>query len=125
MSRDLSRLISPKTIAIFGGSWAENVVKQLKKAGYTGQIWPVHPHRQKLLDLPCFASVAELPAAPDASFIGVNKQLTVAVVQQLCERGAGGAVCFASGFLESEADVAGGAELQQQLLQAAADMPIL
>jgi acyl-CoA synthetase (NDP forming) len=125
MSRDLSRLLSPKTIAIFGGSWAENVVKQLKKSGYTGQIWPIHPQRQQLQGLPCFASVADLPETPDASFIGVNKQLTISMVQQLSKRGAGGAVCFASGFLESEADVAGGAELQQQLLQAAGDMPIL
>ncbi len=39
--------------------------------------------------------------------------------------GAGGATCFASGFLESEAETAGGADLQNRLVEAAGDMPIL
>jgi acyl-CoA synthetase (NDP forming) len=125
MAKDLSRLLNPKSIAIFGGSWAENVIKQLQKASYPGKIWPVHPERPKILGLPCYASIRDLPEAPDASFIGVNKQLTISIVELLSDRAAGGAVCFASGFLESEADVTGGAELQQELLLAAGDMPIL
>ncbi|MBT3428775.1 MAG: acetate--CoA ligase family protein [Gammaproteobacteria bacterium] len=125
MPKDLSRLLNPKSIAIFGGSWAENVIKQLQKAAYPGKIWPVHPERPQILGLPCYASIRDLPEAPDASFIGVNKQLTISIVEQLSSRAAGGAVCFASGFLESEADVTGGAELQQELLLAAGDMPIL
>jgi len=39
--------------------------------------------------------------------------------------GAGGATCFASGFLESETEGTGGADLQARLIEAAGDMPIL
>jgi acyl-CoA synthetase (NDP forming) len=39
--------------------------------------------------------------------------------------GAGGATCFASGFLESEAEGTGGADLQAKLVAAAGEMPIL
>ncbi|KAG1702844.1 Carnitinyl-CoA dehydratase [Nymphon striatum] len=39
--------------------------------------------------------------------------------------GAGGATCFASGFLESEAEGTGGGDLQDRLIAAAGDMPIL
>jgi len=43
----------------------------------------------------------------------------------LSQMGAGGAVCFASGFLESQAETQDGASLQAELVSAAGDMPIL
>ena len=44
----------------------------------------------------------------------------IEVTRQLAEMGCGGAVCFASGFAES-----GDIDLQQQLVTAAGDMPLL
>ena len=122
---DLARLLSPRSIAIFGGAWADNVVKQLQKAHFAGDIWPLHPSRDDVRGNRCYRSLEELPGIPDACFIGVNRDLTIEVVAKLAAIGAGGAVCFASGFLESEADLAGGAALQEQLLVAAGEMPIL
>ncbi|MFZ2100808.1 MAG: acetate--CoA ligase family protein, partial [Oricola sp.] len=46
-------------------------------------------------------------------------------VRELAQRGAGGAVCFASGFREAGADDADGERLQDELVAAAGDMPIL
>ncbi|MBV6648732.1 MAG: acetate--CoA ligase family protein, partial [Hoeflea sp.] len=123
--RDLSRLLRPRSIALFGGGWAVNVVAQLKKSGFDGDIWPVNPKRADILGVPCLASIDDLPSAPDASFIGVNRDATIEVVRRLSSMGAGGATCFASGFLESEAETAGGADLQARLIAAAGDMPIL
>ena len=125
MTPDLSRLLRPKSIALFGGGWAVNVVAQLKKSGFEGDIWPVNPKRAHILGVPCLASIDELPSAPDASFIGVNRDATIEVVERLGAMGAGGATCFASGFLESESETAGGADLQARLIQAAGSMPIL
>jgi acyl-CoA synthetase (NDP forming) len=85
----------------------------------------VHPTRDEIAGVKCFRSVADLPGAPDASFIGVNRELTIEVVRQLRERGAGGAVCFASGFSESEAEGTGGTDLQARLVEAAGEMPVL
>ena len=121
--RNLSRLLRPKSIALFGGSWAENVIVQLLKSGFEGEIWPVHPRRESICDIPCVASIEELPDVPDASFVGVNRELSIEIVQKLAEMGAGGATCFASGFLESEENK--GADLQARLVEAAGDMPIL
>jgi len=125
MTRDLSRLLRPKSIALFGGGWAVNVVAQLKKSGFDGEIWPVNPKRADILGVPCLASIDDLPGAPDASFIGVNRDATIEVVARLSAMGAGGATCFASGFLESEGESAGGADLQARLIAAAGSMPIL
>ncbi len=125
MARDLSRLLRPKSIALFGGGWAVNVIAQLKKSGFAGDIWPVHPKREEILGIACFKSIDDLPAAPDASFIGVNREASIEVVRALSEMGAGGATCFASGFSESEAEGTGGADLQARLVAAAGEMPIL
>ena len=43
MSRDLSRLLRPRSIAVMGSVWAENVIAQCRKMGFQGPVWPVHP----------------------------------------------------------------------------------
>ncbi|MBS0563560.1 MAG: acetate--CoA ligase family protein [Proteobacteria bacterium] len=123
--RDLTRLFRPKSIALFGGGWVANVVAQLLKSGYQGQIWPVNPRRADILGVPCLASIADLPGVPDAAFVGVNREASVEVIATLAAMGAGGATCFASGFAESEAEGTGGADLQARLVAAAGDMPIV
>lgn len=93
--------------------------------GFEGQIWPVHPKTKEMEGLACYKYLEDLPEAPDATFIGVNRLTTVETVGILSKMGAGGAVCFASGFLEAEKEDANGADLQRQLIEAAGDMPIL
>ena len=125
-TRDISRLLRPKSIAVIGGGFfAPNVVKQCIKMGFAGDIWPVHPSKSEIEGVATFATVDALPGAPDATFIGVNRHLTIDIVRSLSERGAGGAICFASGFLEAGADDADGARLQQELVEAAGDMPVI
>jgi acyl-CoA synthetase (NDP forming) len=93
--------------------------------GFSGPIWPVHPRANEVAGLPAYASVSALPHPPDAVFLGVNRNATIDVVSELSSMDAGGAVCFASGFSEASAEDNSGDDLQQQLLQAAGDMPIL
>ena len=122
----LDRLLRPKSIAVVGGGFfGANVVRQTLKMGFPGEIWPVHPTREAMEGVRAYPSVADLPGAPDATFIGVNRNLTIEVVRALRARGAGGAVCFASGFLEAGDDDADGARLQDELLEAAGDMPVI
>lgn len=120
MTRDLSRLLRPRSIAVLGSSWAKNVVEQCQKMGFDGPVWPVHPTRDEIGGVKCYRSLADLPGVPDATFIGVNRHATLDVVAELAAMGAGGATCFASGWEE-----AGEADLQAKLVAAAGDMPIL
>ena len=133
----LKRFLNPRSIALFGGSWAVNVMQQLQKSGYKGEIWPVHPRRDKMLGVKCFADVDSLPSAPDAAFIGVNREITFDVVSALSKADAGGAICFASGFREADFDGVLNAhntsnnhstykgDRQDMLVDAAGDMPLL
>lgn len=120
MSRDLSRLLRPRSIAVMGSVWAGNVIAQCRKMGFAGPVWPVHPSKSEIGGLRAYPGLADLPAAPDATFIGVNRHATVGVVKELAAMGAGGAICFASGWTE-----AGEPELQAQLVASAGAMPIL
>jgi len=121
----LERLLRPKSIAVFGGAQAAAVVAQSIKMGFAGDIWPVHPTKDEVAGRKAYRSVAELPGAPDAAFVGVNRHLTIEVIKALAERGAGGAVCFAAGFLETEAYDEDGERLQAELVAAAGEMPII
>ena len=119
---DLERLLRPRSIAVVGGgAWCDSVIEQNQKIGFKGDIWPVHPKKDSVGGLPAFKTLADLPNAPDATFIGVNRRATIDLVGELNQMGAGGAVCFASGFKET----ADGADLNDQLLAAAGGMPIL
>ena len=122
----LSRLFSPKSVAVVGGGvWCRSVIEQLIKIGYKGTIFPVHPFKEEILGIKSFKDLEDIPAIIDATFIGVNRNITIEVVKQLNSLNAGGAVCFASGFLEAEGDKQGSGKLQKTLIEAAADMPIL
>lgn len=118
--RDLSRLLRPRSIAVLGSGWAANVIEQCQRMGFEGPVWPVHPKRSEIAGIPCFAALADLPAPPDATFIGVNRHATLDVVGGLAAMGAGGAICFASGWRE-----AGEAGLQDELVSRAGSMPVL
>ena len=116
-----SRLVRPRSIAVVGGREAARVAEQCDRIGFDGALWPVHPTRRTMAGRLAYPSVAELPGVPDAAFVGVNRHATVEVVAGLAGAGAGGAVCYASGFLESE----DGAALQRALVEAAAGMPVV
>lgn len=126
MSNTLNRLFQPKSIAIVGGgAWCEQVIKQSQGMGFSGDIWPVHPRSGEIAGYLAYKSLTDLPSAPDAVFIGINRHATVELVRSLAAMGAGGAVCFASGFSEAAAEDETGDDLQAQLVEAAGDMPIL
>ena len=121
----LDRLLRPASIAVIGGSWGRSVLEQCVRMQYGGELWPVHPKLEQVQGYRCYKSVDELPSAPDATFIGVNRQLTIEMVKQLADAGAGGAVCFASGFSEASAEDDTASDLQQRLIEASGDMPII
>lgn len=116
------RFLKPNSIAAFGGANAQEVIRQSDLMGYKGEIWPVHPKKTEILGRKVYRSVADLPGSPDAAYLGVNRNLTIDIVRELAVRDAGGAVCYATGFVEAGEE---GAELQRQLLDASGDMPLI
>ena len=122
----LDRLFRPKSVAVIGGGyWARSIIEQCRKIGFQGAIYPIYSRATDVDGIQVYRTLADLPETPDAAFICVNRNATIDVVRELSQMGAGGAVCFASGFLESQAETQDGASLQAELVSAAGDMPIV
>ena len=120
--KNLQRLLAPRHIAFIGGSEALYASRQCAAGGFSGQIWGVNPKRRKLDEHPCFASVDDLPEAPDAAFVAVPGSVVPTVVSQLHQRGAGGVVCYSAGFGELGGD---GEALEQKLIEVSGDLALV
>lgn len=119
---NLKRLLAPRHLAFVGGRSMARALKRCAEGGYLGEMWLVNPQHDTLEGVPCVRSIAELPCGPDAVFIATNRELTLTCVAELAAKGAGGVICYASGFAETGAE---GLALQQQLLKAAGTMALL
>ena len=118
----LNRLLRPHSIAFVGGKAAEEALRQCRRLGFAGEVWPVNPRRAEMDGLTTFPDLAALPAAPDAVFLATPAEPSIALAGELARQGAGGAVCYASDFAEAGAQ---GVERQTRLLAAAGGMPII
>ncbi|WP_135467261.1 acetate--CoA ligase family protein [Crenalkalicoccus roseus] len=102
----LRRLLSPRSVAVVGVSgepsgFGARTVTNL--AGFAGQVWAVNPKYagQELHGRPCYASLAELPEAPDCVLLALPRQGVMPAVEAAIARGAGGVIVYASGYGET------------------------
>ncbi len=122
MSRaPLERLLAPRTVALVGGGWTDGVARAGERIGYRGTVWRVHPTRESDGRTRYYRSVDELPEAPDATFLAAPAADAPGVAAALARRGAGGFVCFASGF--DELGNERGRELTRALVASAGSLP--
>ena len=120
MHNELHRLLNPSSIAFVGGGECAIAIKRCLEFGFAGRLYAVNPRRPELGGIPTVASVDDIDGPIDAAFVAVKREPTVEVVRALRAKGCGGAVIYASGFAET-----GDTALQQELLAAAAGMPLV
>jgi acetyl-CoA synthetase len=120
-TRNIQRLLVPRTLALIGGAWTDAVAEGNRVIGYTGSVWRVHPTRPSSGDTIYYRSVEELPGAPDAAFVAVPSREVANIAAALRQRDGGGFVCFAAGF--SETGTAHGDRLTQDLVDSANAVP--
>ncbi len=106
MSRDLSRLLSPRSVVVVGassrpGSVAGEILRNILRCGYHGIVYPVNPKHDTVEGLPCYASVDDLPRKVDLAILAINKDLVLEVVKQCGDMGIINLVIITSGFKES------------------------
>ena len=118
----LARLLSPRSLVVIGGREAAEVIRQCERIGFSGEIWPVNPKRAEVAGRKAFAELKDIPGIPDAAFIAVPRDATIDAVAALAKMGAGGAVCYASGFAEVGHE---GAALQDKLVAGSGDLALL
>ncbi|HET6620396.1 MAG TPA: acetate--CoA ligase family protein, partial [Dongiaceae bacterium] len=119
---NLRRLLRPRHVAIVGGQAMADSIRRCADTGFTGEVWVVNPKYHELAGRKCHASIADLPEAPDATFIAVPREATIEILRQLNLRGGGGAICYAAGYTEVGGD---GIALQAEFNEAAGDLAVV
>ena len=106
---DIDGLLAPESVAIIGASddptrIGGRPIAAMLRSGYKGRILPVNPKREAVQGVPCYASVADLPEAPDAALIAVPAKLVPETITALGQKGCKAATLFSAGFAETGAD---------------------
>src|SRR5689334_16506190 len=101
----LSSLLAPRSVAIVGASPRENtlgnnVVVNLRRFGYAGQIMPVHPSAAEVAGLPAYRSFAELPEPAECAVLALPADKIVDTLEEGAAHNLRAAVVFAGGFAE-------------------------
>ena len=118
---NLRRLLYPRHIAIIGGTDAALSARQCA-VQFDGPVWGVNPKRDKLGGVPCYASVADLPEAPDAVFLAIPRESAIQTIAELAARGAGGVACYTAGYGELGES---GQSAERALIEAAGNMALV
>lgn len=105
MSGALEALFEPRNLVMVGvsdraGHWGPRVWSNVKRLGYRGKVYLVHPMRQEIWGERCYGSLEQLPEAPDHLAIFTPADVTLEVLEQGGRLGARAATLYAAGFGE-------------------------
>lgn len=121
MSRDLSKLFNPKSIAVVGASqFPEKVgaiaLKNIIVSGYQGKVYPVNPSISNVGLLKFYPSLSSLPELPDLVVIAIPVNLVATILEECGLLGIKNVLIFSAGYKEAGKT---GQELENRLIEIA------
>jgi acetate---CoA ligase (ADP-forming) len=116
-AQSIHAFLNPRSIAVVGVSRRGDgvgavLLANLQRAGFTGQLYPIHPHAAEINGLLAFPRASAVGAPIDLALITVPAAAVEEVVTDCATAGVHGVVVISSGF--AEASVAG-REAEQRL----------
>ncbi|WP_018506686.1 bifunctional acetate--CoA ligase family protein/GNAT family N-acetyltransferase [Thiobacillus thioparus] len=101
----LHPLFNARSVAVFGASEREDSVagtlfRNLRQAGYKGEVYPVNPKYATVFGVRCYASAGELPAVPELALIATPASTVVSIMQACGQHGIRHAIVLSAGFRE-------------------------
>ncbi|RYI98700.1 MAG: hypothetical protein EON47_18850, partial [Acetobacteraceae bacterium] len=114
-------LFEPRRIALIGASadptrLTARAQLYLRKHGFEGEIYPVHPRESQVLGERAYPTVTDIPGPVDFAYILLNTPHVEGVVNAIAAKGIPAACVLADGFAEAGPE---GAALQARLLATA------
>jgi acyl-CoA synthetase (NDP forming) len=112
----LDELFDPASIAVVGASQTPGKIGHEAMASaqsFPGRVTPVNPNTEgEILGEPAVASVADIEDGADLALLCVPAPAVPDVLEECAEAGVGGAVSYAGGFAEADAE---GEERQERI----------
>ena len=117
MSKELDAIMQPKSIAIIGASTKEGAVgneilSNLIKYGFTGDLYPVNPKAEENCGLKVYKSVLDIAGSIDMAVIIIPKDFVPAAIDECAKKGVKGLVIISAGYKETGAE---GLKAEQEL----------
>ena len=102
----LDALFRPRSVTIVGASndptrTGGRPLRYLLQSGFAGPVWPVNPGRETVQGVKAYASVRDLPEAPDVALIAVPASSVADALRDCAARGTRAAIIFSAGFGET------------------------
>jgi acetyltransferase len=102
---NIRKLLAPQTVAIvgasekegFGGDTCRNVMSYAK----LDNVYFVNPKRDQVFGRKCYQSLSDIPVAIDLVVLCTPQKTVEPLLCEAAEKGAGGAVVYASGYSET------------------------
>jgi len=96
---------NPRSVAIVGASTNPdrlnyNLVKNLLKFNFPGDVYPVNPSAREILGLKAYPSVKDIQADVDLAVVSVSSNATMDVIRDCVAKGVGAVTIIAGGFSE-------------------------
>ena len=115
----LEHLFFPEKVAVIGasrqpGKVGHDILANLVKGGFTGDIIPINPSGGTLFDLKVYPSLREYPGTVDQAVVAVPKPHVLPSVKDALAKGAKSIVMITAGFKETGEE---GARLEQELTE--------
>ena len=102
--RKLNNLFNPKTIALIGASDKESTIGRIILTNLLQskdrKIFPVNPHKKKVLDIPAYPSIADVRENVELAVIATPAPTVPEIVEECGKAGVGGIVIISAGFKE-------------------------
>lgn len=105
--KEYEPIFHPRSMAVIGVSGSATTkfgsifLASLKEFGFKGEIYPVHPKADKILELKAYANVKEIPVDVDFASISVPADLVPSVLKDCVEKGVKAVEIFTAGFSET------------------------
>lgn len=115
----LETLFNPKSIALIGasrnpGKIGYDILDNLISGGFAGDIIPVNPTADQILNIPCYKNVLNYGQPVDLSIIAIPGPQVKEAVEGSIKAGAKSIIIVSSGFKEIGVE---GADLEKQIVE--------
>ncbi|MFH0772621.1 MAG: acetate--CoA ligase family protein [Candidatus Omnitrophota bacterium] len=107
MNKDgLDKLFNPRSIAIIGasqkkGKIGHDILINLKRYGFKGDIYPVNPNSRKIMGIKAHSSVLEIKRDVDLAVFIIPAVYVSAALTECGEKGVKAAIIISAGFKET------------------------
>lgn len=107
MKPDLDALLNPSSIAVIGASTNPRkpgnvMVRNILSGDYPGRLYPVNPRADRIADLPCYPTIADVPEQVDLVIIILGRQHVGDAVRACAAANARAVAIITAGFGEGD-----------------------